>query len=146
MNLADKVIQANEEEIVEKSSGDNAPDGYYTDDLGAWVEQAIRRDKQRFAEYILFRCKYLNPHLHVTELGMLANGHNIVEDGPTDVAALADLPEVISGPIAKWVYKRLLNDVPKLNRSKIEITPGYLWDLDSCEIISMDKEDYTTVS
>lgn len=146
MNLADKVIEANEQEIVEKQSGDNAPDGYYTDDLGFWVEVDIRRQKVRFAEYILFRCKKLNGHLHIRDGNMVYNGHTIVRDNPIDVAALADLPENISTPTAKWVYKRLLQDMPHLNRSKIEIAPGWLWDIDNSEIIKKDKDEYITVS
>lgn len=146
MNLADKVIEANEQEVVEKKSGDTAPDGYYTDDLGLWVELDIRRQKVRFAEYILFRCKRLNPHLHIRDGVVVYNGHNLVKDTPVDIAALADLPENISGPTAKWVYKRLLQDMPHLNRSMIEIAPGWLWDIDNSEIIKKDKNEYITVS
>ena len=146
MNLADKVIEANEQEIVEKQSGDTAPDGYYTDDLGFWVEVDIRRKKVRFAEYILFRCKYLNPHLHIRDEIALYNGHLLIRDNSVEVAALADLPENISGPTAKWVYKRLLHDMPHLNRSMIEIAPGWLWNLDNSEIIKKNKDEYITVS
>ena len=71
MDLASKVIQANEDEvkreIIRKKSGDGAPEGYYTDDLGFWVEQDIRRKDVRFAEYVLFRCQYLNKDLHKRE-------------------------------------------------------------------------------
>lgn len=146
MNLADKVIEANEQEIVEKKSGDTAPDGYYTDDLGLWVELDIRRQKVRFSEYILFRCKRLNPHLHIRDEIAVYNGHILVRNNPVDIAALADLPENISGPTARWVYKRLLHDVPHLNRSMIEIAPGWLWDIDNSEIIKKDKDEYITVS
>lgn len=146
MNLADRVIKANEQEIVEKQSGDTAPDGFYTDDLGFWVEVDIRRQKVRFSEYILFRCKRLNPHLHIRDEIAVYNGHILVRNNPVDIAALADLPENISGPTAKWVYKRLLHDMPHLNRSKIEIAPGWLWDIDNSEIIKKDKDEYITVS
>lgn len=146
MNLADRVIKANEQEIVEKKSGDTAPDGYYTDDLGLWVELDIRRQKVRFAEYVLFRCKRLNPHLHIRDEIAVYNGHTLVRNNPVDIAALADLPENISRPTAKWVYKRLLHDMPRLNRSMIEIAPGWLWDFDNSEIIKKDKNDYITVS
>ena len=40
------------QEIIEKTKGDTAPEGYYTDDMGYWVEQDIRRHKDRFALYI----------------------------------------------------------------------------------------------
>ena len=58
MDLADKVIQANEQEIIEKNSNDSAPDGFYTDDLGFWVEQDIRRHKSRFHRF--FRLQSVN--------------------------------------------------------------------------------------
>lgn len=146
MNLADRVIEANEQEIIEKQEGDKAPDGYYTDDLGYWVEQDIRRDKTKFAEYVLFRCRKLNQHMHLRENDLLFNSHNMVKDNPVDIAALADLPENISAPTAKWVYKRLIQSVPHLDKSKVEIMPGWLWDLDNGEIIEMDPGTYTTVS
>ena len=140
MDLADMVIQANEQGVVEKQSGDGAPDGFYTDDLGFWVEQDIRKHKVRFAKYILFRCKYLNSDIHVRNTNILHHGYQVVECSANDIASLADLPEVISSPIAIWVYKRLLNDSPHLDRHKIEISPGWIWDVDKCVIIKIKDE------
>lgn len=146
MNLADKVIQANEQEIIEKREDDQAPEKFYTDDLGCWVEVDIRRHKAKFAEYVLFRCKYLNKHLNLRENDLLYNGHRLVGDNAVDIAALADLPENISAPTAKWVYKRLVQTAPHLDASKIEIVPGWLWDLKNSEIIQMGADEYNTVS
>lgn len=141
MDLADKVIQANEQEIVEKEANDSAPEGFYTDDLGFWVEQDIRRHKIKFAEYVLFRCKYLNDELNVRNATMLFNGNVLVRKNSLDIASLADLPEAIPNPIAIWVYKRLFDDAPRLDRSKIEIAPGWIWDMDKCAIIKTERRE-----
>ena len=146
MDLADRVIHANEQEIIEKRDDDQAPDEFYTDDLGCWVEVDIRRHKAKFAKYVLFRCKYLNKHLNLRENNLLYNGHRLVGDNAVDIAALADLPENISAPTAKWVYKRLVQTAPPLDTSKIEIVPGWLWDLKNSEIIQMGVDEYNTVS
>lgn len=135
MNLADKVIQANEQEIIEKQSGDGAPEGYYTDDLGFWVEQDIRRHKAKFAEYVCFRCKKLNPGLHTRDGLRLYDGPKLIRNDPLVIASLARLPESIPKPTANWVFDELFRWAPKLNRSKIEISPGWMWDLEKQEII-----------
>jgi len=134
MDLADRVIEANEQEIVEKESGDKAPEGFYTDDLGLWVEQDIRRHKAKFAKYVLFRCRYFNDNIHIRDTTMLFNGHELVPKTAVGIASLADLPENIPTPTALWVYKRLFQDAPELDRSKIEIAPGWIWDIDNGEI------------
>lgn len=150
MNLADKVIKANEEEleteVIEKKNDDGAPEGYYTDDLGLWVEQDIRKHKAKFARYILFRCRYLNHNIYIRHSTMLFSAHTLVRKTATDVAILADLPEPIPMPIAVWVYKRLFEDAPHLDPTKIEIVPGHLWDMKNCSIVSMSKTKYKTVS
>ena len=56
-DLADLIVEANEDEQRRKNPGDTAPEGYYTDDLGYWVEQDIKKDKARFAQYVTFRCR-----------------------------------------------------------------------------------------
>lgn len=139
MDLAERVIKANEEEIVEKSPDDPAPIDLYTDDLGYWVEQDIRRHKAKFARYVLFRCRILNDDLNIRNGVMLHKGHVLVTDSPADIASLADLPENISKATAAWVYKRLLAESPYLDRRKIEIVPGWIWDIDKQEIVRVEK-------
>lgn len=145
-NLADRVIQANEQEVIEKSNDDAAPDEFYTDDLGFWVKQDIRRHKGQFAKYVLFRCRFLNPHLNIRENMLLFNSHKMVRPHPVDIAILADLPENIPTPIAVWVHKKLVESAPILDKSKIEVAPGLLWDVENAELIQVSKEKYNTVS
>lgn len=150
MDLASRVIQANEDEaieqeIIKKKRGDSAPDGYYTDDLGLWVEQDIRRKSVRFAEYVLFRCQYLNSNLHVRDASMLYAGHRLVFPTSNSIADLADLPGRLPSPIVIWVYKRLMRNSPKLNNSKIEIKPGLLWDIKNGRLVKKDEKEYKTI-
>ena len=145
-SLAERVIQANEQEIVEKRSGDGAPDGYYTDDLGLWVEQDIRKDKMRFARYIYMRCKKINKHLHIRNNELLFNSHTLVNKHPNDISELANLPEILSVPIATWVYNRLIESVPHLDPDRIVITDSLIWNMETCEFEDWSKDDYTTVS
>lgn len=140
MDLAERVIQANEakineDEIVEKDDGDGAPEGYYTDDLGLWVQLDIRRHRHKFAEYVIFRCRLLNNDLNIRNSTTLCKGHKVITDSPKDIASLADLPENISRGTAAWVYKRLYLEAPYLDRRKMEINHGWVWDLDKQDII-----------
>lgn len=144
MDLADKVIKANEEalkvndEVVEKDKDDPAPISLYTDDLGFWVEQDIRKHKMKFARYVLFRCRLLNKDLNIRNGNTLFKGHKPVYPTPVDIASLADLPEVISKATAVWVYKRLFAETYPLDRRRLEITPGWVWDMDKQAIIRID--------
>ena len=149
MDLASRVIQANEDEIereiIKKQSSDGAPEGYYTDDLGFWVEQDIRKKDARFAEYVLFRCQYLNKDLHIREGEFLYAGHRIVFPTSTAIADLADLPGKLPPAIVVWVHKRLCRQSPRLNESKIEIYPGLLWDFEEKDLIEIPKRKYKTI-
>ena len=139
-NLADKIIQANEQEIIEKQSGDAAPEGYYTDDLGYWVEQDIRKHKERFARYVFVRCRKLNPHLYYDTIEMkLYNRHDEIEPKVADIVKLANLADMITPAQAIWVYNRLKDTVPRLDRGKLVVAPGLIWDFETAELILDDN-------
>lgn len=144
MNIADKIIEANDD-IVRKNGDDNAPDGYYTDDLGMWVELDIRQDKARFARYIFVRCRKLNEHLYYDPIELvLFNRHTEVMPTVNSILLLAKTPDMISVAQAIWVYNKLKETVPRLDRRKIKIAPGLAWDFDESEIIKID-DSYITV-
>lgn len=149
MDLASMVIQANEEEvereIIKKKRDDGAPEGYYTDDLGFWVEQDIRRKDVRYAEYVLFRCQYLNKNLHVRDGEFLYAGHRMIFPTSTAIADLADLPGKLPSAIVIWVHKRLRQYSPRLNENKIEVKPGLIWDFKEGELIEIPKRKYKTI-
>lgn len=149
MDLASRVIQANEDEVerevIRKKRGDGAPEGYYTDDLGFWVEQDIRRKDVRYAEYILFRCQYLNDNLNTRGSEFLYAGNRLIFPTSNNIADLADLPGKLPPSIVIWVHKRLCQYSPRLNESKIEIKPGLLWDIENGRFVKKDKKDYKTI-
>ena len=149
MDLASMVIQANEEEvereIIKKKRDDGAPEGYYTDDLGFWVEQDIRRKDVRYAEYVLFRCQYLNKNLHVRDGEFLYAGHKMIFPTSTAIADLADLPGKLPSAIVIWVHKRLRQYSPRLNENKIEVKPGLIWDFKEGELIEIPRRKYKTI-
>ncbi len=149
MDLASRVIQANEDEIerevIKKKESDGAPEGYYTDDLGFWVEQTIRKKDVRFAEYVLFRCQYLNKNLHTRDGEFLYAGRKLIFPTSTAIADLADLPGKLPPAIVIWVHKRLLQYSPVLNEKRIQIKPGLLWDFDKCDFIEISKKEYKVI-
>ena len=145
MDLADKIIEANEHELMRKQSGGQAPEGYYTDDLGYWVERDIRKDKTRFAEYIAFRCRILNSHLYWDPVELvLFNRHTVVEPTSTSILGLANIPEMITPAQAIWVYNKLKETAPRLDRNRLLVAPGLAWNIEKAELEVL-KEKYYTV-
>lgn len=143
-NIADKIIQANEQEIIEKQSGDTAPEGFYTDDMGYWVEQDIRKHKTKFAKYVFFRCRRLNKHLYYdTDEMKVYNRHDVVEPNPKDILMLANLADMITTAQAIWVYNRLKETVPRLDKTRLVIAPGLAWNIKTSELEELDGEYYT---
>lgn len=144
MDIADKIIQANEQEVIEKQSGDQAPEGYYTDDMGMWVELDIRKHKEKFARYVFVRCRKRNPHLYYdTEDMVVYNRHEVVEPKAQDILSLANLADMITTAQAIWVYNRLKETVPRLDRGRLVIAPGLAWNIETSELEELDGEYYT---
>ena len=143
-DFADKIIQANEQEVIEKQAGDQAPEGYYTDDMGRWVELDIRRHKTRFAEYVFVRCRKRNPHLYYdTENMKLYNRHDVIEPTPKDILMLANLADMITTAQAIWVYNKLKETVPRLDRTRLVVAPGLAWNIETSELEELDGEYFT---
>ena len=144
-NLADKIIQANEAEVIRKGAGDTAPEGYYTDDLGMWVEQDIRKNPTRFARYVFVRCRKNNEHLYYDPIEMvLYNRHQVIEPNTRDILTLANLADTITPAQAIWVHTKLKETVPRLARSRLVVAPGLAWNIDKSELEVLE-EGYTTV-
>lgn len=149
MDLASKVIQANEDERLEEERAleeeEEQRQQFYTDDLGFLVEKDIRRRDIKFARYVLFRCVYLNKRMHVRKGNVLYNNGAMVRPVPIDIATLADLPDAIPTVIASWVHKRLLELSPKLSDRMIEVCPGLLWDFENLELVNVSTKEYKTI-
>ena len=145
-NLADKIIKANEQEVVEKQAGDQAPEGYYTDDMGYWVEQDIRKHKEKFAKYVFYRCIRLNKHLYYDPIEMkMYNRHDELEATPRCIVGLAKLADMITIAQAVWVYDKLKETVPRLDRNRVLVAPGLAWNFEKSELEELEDGTYTTV-
>lgn len=144
VSLADKIIAANEDEITRRGRGDQAPEGYYTDDLGYWVEQDIRKDHARFAQYVAFRCRVLNPHIYYDPVEMvLFNRHTPIEPTTTSILLLAKCPNMITPAQAIWVYNKLKETAPRLDRNRVLVAPGLAWDFEKAELVKLTDKYYT---
>ena len=144
MDLADKIIQANDGELMQKERGDAAPDGYYTDDLGYWVEQDIKKDKARFAQYVAFRCRILNPHVYWDPVELvLFNRHTPIEPTTTSILLLAKVPDMITPAQAIWVYNKLKDTAPRLDRNRVLVAPGVAWDFNEGRLVEIKGKYYT---
>ena len=142
MDLADKIIEANE--IIEKREGDKAPEGYYTDDMGMWVEQDIRKTPTKFARYVFVRCRKNNKHLYYDTIEMkLYNRHEEVRPTPKDIVHLANLADSITLAQAVWVYDKLKETVPRLDRNRLVIAEGLAWNFETSELEELGEEYYT---
>lgn len=145
MNLADMIIEANESEVVRKVAGDRAPNGYYTDDMGYWVEQDIRKDKARFAEYVFMRCRRLNPHLYLDPEDLTVyNRHTEVLPEVNSILHLANIPEMITTAQAIWVYNKLKETVPRLDKNRIVVAPGLAWNIKESRLEELEGGYCTT--
>lgn len=141
-DLANKIIEANE--IIEKREGDKAPEGYYTDDMGMWVEQDIRKTPTKFARYVFVRCRKNNKHLYYDTIEMkLYNRHEEVRPTPKDIVHLANLADSITLAQAVWVYDKLKETVPRLDRNRLVIAEGLAWNFETSELEELGEEYYT---
>lgn len=141
-DLADRVIRANE--VKEKRIDDSAPEGYYTDDLGMWVENDIRRSADRFAKYLFVRCRMCNKHLYYdTDSLTVFNRHKEIRPTVRDIVELTNLPDMITPAQAIWVYNRLRETVPRLDKSRVVVAPGLAWDFKRGELVEVKGKYYT---
>lgn len=143
-DLADLIVEANENEQRRKSSGDTAPEGYYTDDLGYWVEQDIKKDKARFAQYVLFRCRILNSHIYYdAETLTLFNRHTVITPTINSILLLAKTPDMITQAQAIWIYNKLIEAAPRLDHNRVLVAPGLAWDFKRGELVEIKGKYYT---
>ena len=124
MSLADQLIENMESESAQPES---APPGYYVDDLGFYVEENIRKNKMRQAEYILFRIRILHPAIFSYN-GKLYYDFSEIKPKLTDILMLADSPlETISLAQAIWIYNRLRDTAPPLSNEYIQVSRDCIW-------------------
>lgn len=139
MDLAELIIAKGDNEDKD------CPDGYYVDDMGYWVETDIRKDKARYAEYILFRC--LKKHaFYLIWNGALYTEHKEVYPTSQCINQLADIPHAITYAQANWVYNRLRECAPTIDETKIYLGRGLVWDFSRGEVVNYKKNNFFTIS
>ena len=132
-NLADAVIRQQNRQPQDNG----VPHGYHTDDLGYWVENNIREDRGRYAEYLLFRIKKLHPNIYI-RYGQLYCGHKVLTGSADEMLRLIDMPHAsIKAGQAAWIYNRLMETAPEIDEGKIIIGPDIYWDVDKAEICDL---------
>ena len=130
-NLADMVIQANQEERP-----DNAPK---LDDIGFPLPKP---DTERaWCEYLTARLLYLNPRIYFHEDRLWIN-NNIIREDKTSYYRLAKYPKKISDPENEYVWTRLREIVPVLDTDKVAVLPDVTFNMRTGEV--KHEEVWTT--
>lgn len=132
-NLADKVIQANEE-IKQK------PEGPELDDIGFPYPKV--RNEKTMCEYLTARIIYLNKEIYQYQ-GLLWVHNRIIKETKDSYYTMAKYPRKISDPENRYVWRRLKELVPTLNTDKVEVLPGVTFNMVTGEV---KFEDVRTIS
>ena len=123
-NLADKVIQANEEIRQE-------PDGPELDDIGFPYPKV--RNEKTMCEYLTARIIYLNKEIYQYQ-GLLWVHNHIIKETKDSYYTMAKYPRKISDPENRYVWRRLKELVPTLNTDKVEVLPGVTFNMVTGEV------------
>lgn len=132
-NLADKVIQANEEIKQE-------PEGPELDDIGFPYPKV--RNEKTMCEYLTARIIYLNKEIYQYQ-GLLWVHNRIIKETKDSYYTMAKYPRKISDPENRYVWRRLRELVPTLNTDKVEVLPGVTFNMVTGEV---KFEDVRTIS
>lgn len=125
---------------MEHGKTDSAPIGFHTDDLGYWVEDEIQKNELRFAQYLLFRIRKTSPSIYKID-DWLFHEHELLDRGNVEqVLSLVHSPGVkITKSIAVWLYDKLYEAAPYLERRYIVISEKYIFDTYIGIAISIDN-------
>lgn len=123
-NLADKVIQANEE-VKQESEGPEL------DDIGFPYPKV--RNEKTMCEYLTARLIYLNKEIYQYQ-GLLWVHNRIIKETKDSYYTMAKYPKQISDPENRYVWRRLKELVPTLNTDKIEVLPGVTFNMVTGEV------------
>ena len=119
MNLADKVIQANEEETVINS-------GPELDDIGFPLPKP--QTEKAHCEYLTARLLYLNPRIYFYNDRLWIDNY-IVREDKNSYYRLARYPKKIADHENEYVWTRLRDIVPRLDTDKIAILPDVTFNM-----------------
>ena len=128
MDLADKVIQANEATNIDP----NAPK---LDDIGFPLPKP--QTEKAWCEYLTARILYLNNRMYKHQGRLWLADEMITEDKNT-YYRLAKYPKKISDPECQYVWRRLKETVPILDTDVIAVLPGWTFNMRTGEFKEED--------
>jgi hypothetical protein len=74
----------------------------------------------------------------------LYNRHDEIEPTTKDILMLANLADMITPAQAIWVYNKLKETVPRLDKTRLVVAPGLAWNMETSELEDI-YDDYYTV-
>ena len=119
--LADKVIQANEDE-----SKLNEYTGPKLDDIGFPLPKPDT--EKAWCEYLTARILYLNQRMY-TYRGLLWIEDSIIKEDKNSYYTLAKYPKQITDPECQYVWRRLKEVVPELDPDVIAVLPDVTFNM-----------------
>lgn len=132
MSLADRVIQANEEEAIANS-------GPELDDIGFPLPKP--QTEKAHCEYLTARIMYLNPRMYQHEGRLWINEH-IISETKDSYYRLAKYPKRIKDHENQYVWTRLKELVPRLDPDVIAVLPDLTFNMRTGEV--KHEEVWTT--
>lgn len=119
MNLADKVIEANEHE-------EKANQGPELDDIGFPLPEPDT--EKAWCEYLTARLLYLNQWMY-KHLDMLWLDDIPIDETKESYYKLAKYPKKISDPECQYVWRRAKELVPRLDTDKVAVLPNLTFNM-----------------
>lgn len=132
MNLADKVIQANEDEIISGASAE-------VDDIGFPLPKPDT--EKAWCEYLTARLLYLNPRIYFHNDRLWIN-NTIIREEKNSYYRLARYPKKIADYENEYVWTRLRDIVPRLNTDIVAVLPDVIFNMKTGEF--KHEEVWTT--
>lgn len=123
MSLADKVIQANEEE----KRRDTGPE---LDDIGFPLPKPDT--EKAWCEYLTARLLYLNPRIYFHN-DRLWIDNTIIREEKNSYYRLARYPKKIADHENEYVWTRLRDIVPRLNTDVVAVLPDVTFNMKTGE-------------
>lgn len=119
-NLADRVIQANEDSAPEQSEGPKL------DDIGFPLPKP--QTEKAFCEYLTARLLYLNKRVYKYR-GMLWLHDDVIKENKATYYRMAKYPSQITDVQCAYVWRRLKEFVPELDTDIIAVLPDWTFNM-----------------
>ena len=142
-DLEDAILQSQDNQIKREKANSEY---IFTDELGITITIPVKQmDDRQLGIYLAYRVFKRNKDVYMDpDDGGIHQGHNplpIVED-KQNLLRLSASSYTRPGATA-YAWEFLTSFVPKLDRSKLVIMPGLLFDKETGEIIETDEKELT---